>query len=201
MSASSDSPPIDEFENEVEERPEPLSRDKIFHILQTQRRRDALRYLKSTDGPIEMRDLAEQVAAWENDTTVRKLSSNERQRVYIALYQSHLPKLDNEGIIEYNQSRGIVERGPLADQFDPYLDTPGEIADENATDANAVDDSDAGLPWLRYYRRLTAIGIALVSSAWVGIRPFSLVPDLVWGALLVSAFGALSLAQILTDDS
>ncbi|WP_049972109.1 DUF7344 domain-containing protein [Haladaptatus cibarius] len=202
MSVSSDSSPVDEFESAVEDRPEPLSRDKIFHILQTQRRRDALRYLKDTDGPIEMRDLAEQVAAWENDTTVRKLSSNERQRVYIALYQSHLPKLDNEGIIDYNKSRGIVERGPLADQFDPYLNAPGEVTDENKTDEDTRDGSDdTELPWLRYYRRLTAVGIALVSSAWVGVRPFSLVPDLVWGALLVSAFGALSLAQILTGDS
>ncbi|WP_266080271.1 DUF7344 domain-containing protein [Haladaptatus caseinilyticus] len=199
MSVSSNSTPVNEFETSAEENPEPLARDKIFHILQTQRRRDALRYLKNTDGPIEMRDLAEKVAAWENDTTIQALSSNERQRVYIALYQSHLPKLDNEGIIEYNKSRGIVERGPLADQFDPYLDVPGESHTEN--ESTADDSTDGDVPWLSYYRRLTVIGGALVSAAWVGVPPLSLVPDFVWGVILVSAFAALSLAQIFLTDT
>ncbi|WP_435157107.1 DUF7344 domain-containing protein [Haladaptatus sp. DFWS20] len=199
MSVSSDSPPVDEFEAATEDQRKPLARDKIFHILQTQRRRDALRYLKNTDGPIEMRDLAEQVAAWENDTTIQALSSNERQRVYIALYQSHLPKLDNEGIIEYNKSRGIVERGPLADQFDPYLDVPG---DENEAENSIVDaPTDTEIPWISYYRRLTLVGGALVTAAWVGVPPLSFVPDFVWGVLLVSAFAALSLAQIFTADT
>ncbi len=196
MSASTDSTAVDEFETTSEERPELLPRDKIFHILQTQRRRDALRFLKDTDGTVEMRDLAEQVAAWENDTTIRALSSDERQRVYIALYQSHLPKLDSEGIIEYNQSRGIVERGPLADQFDPYLDLAGDQMDESKPDHEDASE----VPWLSYYRRATAVSIALLASAWVGVPPMSFVPDLVWGTVFVAVFGALSLAQLLSSD-
>uniref|UniRef100_UPI003F7B2881 DUF7344 domain-containing protein n=1 Tax=Halomicrococcus sp. SG-WS-1 TaxID=3439057 RepID=UPI003F7B2881 len=111
MSVTTETLSEDAPELPSEETPTELPKDKIFHILQTQRRRDALRYLKANEGPVEMRALAEQVAAWENDTTVAALSSDERQRVYIALYQSHLPKLDEEGVIDYNQSRGIVERG------------------------------------------------------------------------------------------
>ena len=56
-----------------------------------------------------MHDIAEQVAAWENETTVQALTSDELQRADIPLYQSHLPKLDEEGAIEYNKNRGIVE--------------------------------------------------------------------------------------------
>lgn len=98
-----------------------LTKDEIFHILQNDRRRGVLRFMQDTDDPVRMRDVAEQVAAWEHDTTVQRLSSKERQRVYIPLYQSHLPKLDQAGVIDYQQSRGIVERKPLADVFDPYL--------------------------------------------------------------------------------
>ncbi len=172
--------------------PDELSKDKIFHILQTQRRRHALRYLKENDGKVEMRDLAEQVAAWENDTTLQALASDERQRVYIALYQSHLPKLDNEGIIEYNQSRGIVERGPLADQFDPYLDKEVSIQTE-PTDVEDADDDDR---WFSYYRWATAASAGAFAGAWLNAPLLSTAPVHVLGAVVVGLYAFISGAQL-----
>ncbi|WP_255194911.1 DUF7344 domain-containing protein [Halorarius litoreus] len=101
-----------------------ISKDDAFHILQNARRRAVLRYLAEHDDTdrFVMRDIAEEVAAWEHDTTVQQLVSDERQRVYIALYQSHLPKLDKHGVIDYNQSRGVVERTELTEVFEPYID-------------------------------------------------------------------------------
>jgi hypothetical protein len=101
-----------------------IEKDDAFHILQNSRRRAVLRYLldHEEEERFVMRDLAEEVAAWEHDTTVQQLVSDERQRVYIALYQSHLPKLDDHDIIEYNQSRGVVEPTELVDALAPYLD-------------------------------------------------------------------------------
>lgn len=104
--------------------PSDLSLDDIYHLLQTKRRRDVLRYLHDADGRVRLRDLAEQVAAWEQGTTVDDLSSDERQRVYISLYQSHLPKLDNHGIVTYDKDRGWVEPTPVAAQLQPYLESP-----------------------------------------------------------------------------
>jgi hypothetical protein len=158
-----------------------LSKDDLFHILQNQRRRRVLEYIQNSDEEqIDMRDVAEQVAAWEHDTTVQQLTSNERQRVYIALYQSHLPKLDEKGIIEYNQSRGIVERTPLADQFEHYLSV------EQGTDAETEDEVDADVAApaaavaepttdsTRYYSSATAVGLALTAASWVGVAPTAL---------------------------
>jgi hypothetical protein len=101
-----------------------IEKDDAFHILQNSRRRAVLRYLLDHDEEerFVMRDLAEEVAAWEHDTTVQQLVSDERQRVYIALYQSHLPKLDDHDVIEYNQSRGVVEPTGLIEVFEPYLE-------------------------------------------------------------------------------
>ncbi|WP_456071288.1 DUF7344 domain-containing protein [Haladaptatus caseinilyticus] len=98
-----------------------LSKDTIYHLLQVQRRRYALQYLQGTTEPVVMRDLAEQVAAREHGTVVENLQSKERQRTYISLYQSHLPKLDKEGVIEYDQTNGLVTRTDTATQCDPYL--------------------------------------------------------------------------------
>ena len=133
-----------------------FSADEIFHILQNDRRRAVLRYLQDRNDPVRMRDVAEQVAAWEHDTTVEGLSSTQRQRVYIPLYQSHLPKLDKAGIIDYQQSRGIVERKPLADVFDPYLDA------EAATTASAGAIRNDDPEWDDYYLAIAAIGSFLL---------------------------------------
>lgn len=99
-----------------------LTKDELFHLLQNERRRLVLQYLAETEGPVELREMSEQVTAWEYGIPVDQITSDQRQRIYTALYQYHLPKLADAGFITYNQSRGIVERTPLADQATPYLD-------------------------------------------------------------------------------
>ncbi|MCO8247058.1 MULTISPECIES: hypothetical protein [unclassified Haladaptatus] len=175
-----------------ENEPENLTKDKIFHILQTQRRRHALRYLKEHDNPVEMRDLAEQVAAWENDTTVQALASDERQRVYIALYQSHLPKLDSEGIIEYNKSRGIVERDDLADEFDPYLE-PSIESETSETEIDIESDNDR---WFSYYRWATAVSAGTFAAAWLNAPLVSAASTNLLGAFVVGLYAMISAMQI-----
>jgi len=105
-----------------------LSLDDIYHLLQTQRRRDVLRYLRTAGDRVRLRELAEQVAAWEQETTVDNLTSDERQRVYISLYQSHLPKLDNHGIVDYDKDRGWVEPTPRAERLHSYLESPSQTS-------------------------------------------------------------------------
>lgn len=95
---------------------------KTFHLLQASRRRDVIAHLLDNDEPIKMGDLAEIVSAKEHDTTVAKLTSTQRQRVYIPLYQEHLPKLDRKGIIEYNQQRGVVQPTDRLNSFRPHLE-------------------------------------------------------------------------------
>lgn len=112
-------------EREAEAETEPtLEKDELFHLLKSERRRRALRYLLDADEePVRMRTLAEAVAAEEYDKTVEELHTDERQRVYITLYQSHLPQLDREGVIDYNQSRGQITTTPLIEEFEDYLET------------------------------------------------------------------------------
>lgn len=119
-----------------------LARDDIFHVLQCRRRRLVLKYLQEHDTPAKMTDITEKIAAVEHDTTVAALKSQERQRVYIALYQSHLPKLDEEGIIEYQQNRGIVERTDRTAAFDRYLDEEPSMRDDDAPERPTTEADD-----------------------------------------------------------
>ena len=52
-------------------------------------------------------DIAEAVAAMENDCTTEGLTSEDRRRVYISLHQKHLPQLENN-VVEYDQDRQEV---------------------------------------------------------------------------------------------
>ncbi|MEM4782053.1 MAG: hypothetical protein QXG03_10915 [Halalkalicoccus sp.] len=118
-----------------------VSKDDLFHLLQNSRRRAVLRYFAAHPDreEFDMRTIAEAIAAWENETTVEQLSSDQRQRVYIALYQSHLPKLDEYGVIEYNQSRGRIVPTALIAVFEPYL---GETFDEAPLDQRITVPED-----------------------------------------------------------
>jgi hypothetical protein len=139
---------------------QPLSKDTIFHILQVQRRRLTLQYLQGETDAVSLRDLAEQVAAWENQMSIVELTSKERQRAYISLYQNHLPTLDTEGIIEYNKDRGTIRRTSRADQFDPYLfDTVPQHSSESSA------DSALNRRWERYY-----LGGTLFSTSLMGAK-------------------------------
>ena len=108
-----------------------LPLDQTFEILKNQRRRYVLQYLDDADGPVSLSDLAEQIAAWENGKEVREITSSERKRVYVGLYQCHLPKMAGMDVISFNKPRGIIEPGEHIDAFDQYLrpnKSPAELS-------------------------------------------------------------------------
>ncbi|MFC5368882.1 DUF7344 domain-containing protein [Salinirubrum litoreum] len=99
-----------------------LTRDDLFDVLQARRRRLALWYLhERAEGEARLRALARHVAALEADTDAHAVDGAVRQRVQLSLYQAHLPKLVDFGVVEYDETRERVELTPLADAFLPYL--------------------------------------------------------------------------------
>lgn len=130
-------------ETDAEGSADDLPLDVVFGALKNVRRRRVLRYLDEHREPVSLSDLSEHVAAIENETSPANLNSKQRKRVYVGLYQCHLPKLDDMGVITFNKSRGRIERSANASQLDKYLYT---------------DETDTR-PWHRYY-----MGFALLST-------------------------------------
>lgn len=98
------------------------SMDATFEILSNPRRRNTISYLaRSDEEMVHLRDLAEQIAAWENDVSMQEVKYNERKRVYTSLYQTHLPKMDRLGIIEYDRSSGVVRPTPEVEELYRYF--------------------------------------------------------------------------------
>lgn len=135
--------------NPAEDEGEELSLDVIFEALKNKRRRHVIHYLNEQRDRESLSDLAEHIAALENDTTPEMLTSQQRKRVYIALYQCHLPKLDTMGIIDFDSNRGHAELSSAADQLEKYL---------------SIDEDDSR-PWPYYY---AALGIVSGLAFWLG---------------------------------
>lgn len=123
MPSTSDKAPVSTPGPPAESTESPLlSIDKTYELLKNRRRRDVLEYLRAHDGEVTLSDLAEHIAAWENSIEVSQLSSAQRKRVYIGLYQAHLPKMDSTGVIDFDKSRGTVVLREEAKQLFPYCD-------------------------------------------------------------------------------
>ncbi len=153
-----------------------LSEDEIFEILYSSLRRDLITYLQDQGGTSTVSDIAEYLAAKENDTTVQQLSSYDRKRVYIGLYQNHLPKMDDFGVVDYDKNRGTVRLRECVTQLEPYLQD--------------VDNSTASR--VKVGGSVVLAGIILFGMLDLGA--FAAVPDLLWIALGVAGlFGFAAL--------
>lgn len=154
---------------QAEETQPTLSKDELFEILKNQRRRDALRYLNANDGVAKLSDLSEHIAAKENGIEISALSSSQRKRVYIGLYQCHLPKMATFGVIDFDKNRGTIELRPMASLFDKYLNEAisEDTADSTPRVAFAVAVAvvvAAGLLGVPFLSTLPAVGWAVVST-------------------------------------
>jgi len=156
-----------------------IPKEDAFEILKNRRRRDILHYLKQNGSEAQVGKMAKQIAAWENDIHVDAVTSKQRKRLYTALYQSHLPKMDDVGILEYDQRRGTVELTGEGAELDVYLEfVPGN-------DIN----------WSQHYLALTAISSALVTAQYVGLYPFTISNTTVT-AIILTAFGVSAFVHI-----
>lgn len=86
----------------------PIEPSDAIEILSCARRRWAVQYLaeQPPDATVTISDLSEHVSAREYECTVTELTSKQRERVYVALYQTHLLTMDS--IIDYNRDRGTI---------------------------------------------------------------------------------------------
>lgn len=102
--------------------PDELSMDDVFGILSNRRRRLILSYLRRGEETVSIGELSEAIAAVENDRPIESVSSAERKRVYVALHQCHLPKMDEVDVISFAKSRGTVERASNTEVLQEYLE-------------------------------------------------------------------------------
>jgi hypothetical protein len=134
-----------------ERRESSLAETDIHDVLRNDRRRLVLERLDDRDGRQEVSDLAEHIAAIESgeDPPPR----NVRQSVYVSLHQTHLPKLDDLGIVDYDANAKTVRRAGHADDVAVYM----EVVPKNA------------ISWASYYFGMSVLGLLTLLAHEVGV--------------------------------
>ena len=149
-----------------------ISEDEIFTMLSNRRRRYVVHALSLDETDHDLGSLAEQVAAWEHDVDVGELSYDERKRTYTALQQTHLPKMDDVGLVEFDKNRGAVRPTESLDEVDIYLEV--------------VRSGD--LPWSKYYLGLCGIATTILLGLWAESPLVTAVEPTNWIAFVVAMF-------------
>lgn len=93
----------------------------IHGVLSNERRRMTLEILGEDDGSISARELSERIA--ERETGQQPPPRNIRQSAYVSLIQSHLPKLDELDIVEYESGSKTVTLSSSAEQVSTFMDS------------------------------------------------------------------------------
>lgn len=105
-------------------RPEPpdISLSTLAELLSNKRRRRVVEALRDQE-EVRLGDLAERIAELEEGEEPK---AQARKRVYIALHQSHLPKMDTNDVVDYDVDGKVVSRGS---EYDGVLWLTDTLAD------------------------------------------------------------------------
>lgn len=168
-----------ETDSATNETDEALTEDELFELLANQRRRHIMHTLMREDERINIGTLSQEIAAWEDGLEFEEVSSTDRKRVYTALQQSHLPKLDKAGVVEFDRDRGTIEPTPTLQNVEIYMDIV----------------RGREIPWSDYYLGLSILIGLVLGGSTLGLTPFALFPDGAWMVFVVVTLGISALAH------
>ena len=154
-----------------------ITQDEIFDLLSNPRRRYVINYLLRENRPVSIQELSKELATWEFDVDEDQLTDQQEKRIYVALYQTHIPKLEDVGVIDYDDDASLVELTDQARQLQPYVEETPE--------------QQRRWPW--YYLLITAVGLLLYAGVQFGIPPVDTLSSFQVGLATVLAFAALAL--------
>lgn len=155
-----------------------VAKDTLFDLLSSPRRRFILYYLHEVSRETTLQELADEVGAWEYDKAVEDLTRQESKRVYVSLYQTHIPKLAKSGIIEYDSDSGDIKLTDHVNEFGPYLGW-----------------EERSRSWQPIYLGLAAASIALYGLVAFDVGPFAVISEVVAGLGIVVAFAVVAAWQ------
>jgi hypothetical protein len=98
-----------------------LTQDTAYELLSNKRRRFVISRLRRAEGAVSIDELAEGLAAWENEIPESELTDTQIKRLYVSLYQIHVPKLEEAELVTYDKEEGQVRLTSAVSALDSYL--------------------------------------------------------------------------------
>lgn len=165
----------------ITDRYEGIPETEIHDLLRNERRRQVIKHLQDTVGKMTLGDLAENIA--EHETGESPPPKNIRNSVYNSLHQTHLPKLDNRGIVEYESDRKTIRLTEEARSVDVYMEVV----------------TPYGITWSEYYSMLGTLSLSVVLAALIEVPVLSAVDSVLWVSVFLVVFGVSIGYQLWTD--
>lgn len=160
-----------------------LADTEIHHILSNERRRFVLDYLREDDEDFTLRELSERIA--EEETGQSPAPRNIRQSVYVSLHQTHLPKLDNFGIVDYDSDSKEVQLRDQAREVNIYLETAPTF----------------GIAWSEFYLAMGVLGLLTLVGTAISVPLLDMATGGFWAAVCLVIISGSALYQTLQQKS
>lgn len=154
-----------------------LPEGAVYELLSSPRRRELLRQLPQSDW-MTLNELSEAVAAAE--AAVSPAPRDLRSTVYTSLYQTHVPRLQDAGVVEFDP----VER---------------RVRVVNARGVGLYMDhvTRYGVTWGELYQSIGAVGLSAVIGSLAELPGLAAVDPLLWASGSLVAIAGVSIAQLL----
>jgi hypothetical protein len=151
--------------------------ETLFDLLSSRRRRLLLSVLHRQK-EVDLTTLTRHVAALETGSTPDELDPAERKRVYISCYQTHVPRLAEAGLVEYDTDSGVVRSTAKLSAVNRYL---GETTPRISTKASLV---------------VAALLAAFYCGVLLDLAPLSSVPVPIAGVIVVVVMLVVAAARL-----
>jgi hypothetical protein len=157
-----------------------LSEGTIYEILANRRRRETIRHLtvESSGEATTLHDLSQEIAARETGESPPPRGA--RESVYNSLHQTHLPKLEELGVVDYDRDAREVHPSEHARDVDKYMEVV----------------TSHGVTWSEVYRSLGVASLTLVLWSLVGLPVVSAVDPMLWTSGSLALFAVLVTYQL-----
>lgn len=161
-------------------RSDALEESEIFHILGNDRRREIVQLLARRSERVDVSDVATAIADLESDSSA--VPNNLYKSVYVSLQQTHLPQLEEDGVIEYDTDEKTIEPGPTFEEVRQYV----------------ADGDDDRRQIIQIHLLISVLGLVFVALAGTDLPVFSDADAVLWSLLALLAVATSSLYDLLS---
>ena len=155
-----------------------LPAEQVYTILANERRRHTLEHLGNVGGVVTVHELSALVAGHETGESPPPKRC--RESVYTSLVQTHLPKLEELGVIEYDRETQTIEVSRHARDVALYTEVV----------------ASAGVTWSEVYRTLGVASLTGLLASLLGVPLVSAVDPVLLTSLGLGLFAAASASQL-----
>jgi hypothetical protein len=160
-----------------------LDEADIHDVLRNDRRRLVIERLRNGVGEESVADLAEYIGGVESGESPPP--RNIRQSVYVSLHQTHLPKLDELGIVDYDDDEKVVTVADRADEVAVYMEVVPKY----------------GISWAEYYFGVGLLGLLSLAGGTVGVPVLATSPPRLVAAVFLGVVTASAAYQLVDQRS